>query len=251
MTSLAQHGAALAAGLLCLAAGPATPPGFHDDLGSFDRSRWQKSDNWANDWPRVANGWRAENIEFTDGHILVSLNDRRVAGRPFASGEYQSRRDFGYGRFEVRLRAAAAPGVVTGFFTYTGPTFGKPHDEIDFEFLGRAPRQVQLNYYTDGVGGRETMIDLGFDASADFHSYAFEWHPDAIRWFVDGRLVHEETGARGPLPANPGRIYLHLWAGRGLDDWLGRFDYPGQPLTAAFDCVAFIPLGAEGPGCGP
>src|SRR3546814_5746693 len=58
-----------------------------------------------------------------------------------------------------------------------------PHDEIDFEFLGKSPRQVQVNYYTAGKGGHETMIDLGFDASEDFHTYAFEWRPDSIRWF--------------------------------------------------------------------
>src|SRR3546814_5031761 len=81
-----------------------------------------------------------------------------------------------------------------------------PHDEIDFEFLGKSPRQVQVNYYTARKGGHETMIDLGFDASEDFHTYAFEWRPDSIRWFVDGRQVHEETGQRGPLPSTPGKI---------------------------------------------
>lgn len=248
---LLKTAALAAASLLCLAAGQAAAPGFRDDLAAFDKAHWQRSHNWANGWEKNATGWLAGNISFDGDRMQVSLIDREVAGRPFASGEYQSRRNFGYGRFEARLKAVAAPGVVTGFFTYTGPHFGKPHDEIDFEFLGKSPRQVQLNYYTDGVGGHETMIDLGFDASEDFHSYAFEWRPDAIRWFVDGRLVHEERGARGPLPSTPGRIYLHLWAGRDLKGWLGTFSYPGHPLTAEFDCVAFIPLDEEGPGCEP
>ena len=37
-----------------------------------------------------------------------------------------------------------------------------------------------LNYFRNGVGGHEKMIDLGFDASDDFHTYAFEWHKDKI-----------------------------------------------------------------------
>src|SRR3546814_16281287 len=86
------------------------------------------------------------------------------------------------------------------------------------------------------------MIDLGFDASAGFHTYAFEWRPDSIRWFVDGRQVHEETGARGPLPSHPGKIFLHAWAGKDLEGWLGRLSYPGHPLVAEIDCVAFRPL---------
>src|SRR3546814_2282829 len=124
-----------------------------------------------------------------------------------------------------------------------------PHDEIDFEFLGKSPRQVQVNYYTAGKGGHETMIDLGFYASEDFHTYAFEWRPDSIRWFVDGRQVHEETGQRGPLPSTPGKIFLHAWAGKNLDGWLGRVSYPGRPLVAEVDCIAFRPLDSPEPGC--
>ena len=47
---------------------------------------------------------------------------------------------------------------------YTGPSDDDPWDEIDFEFLGYDTTKVQLNYYTDGVGGHEYMLDLGFDA---------------------------------------------------------------------------------------
>jgi len=242
----------LLAGVLALAlpfAAPAAGQAFRDGLTVYDKAQWLKSDGWANGWEKNDTGWRGRNAVFTGGRLLLRLTDEGAAGRPFASGEYQSRRFYGYGRFEARLKAAAAPGVVTGFFTYTGPSFGAPHHEIDFEFLGKAPRQVQLNYFTDGVGGHDTTIDLGFDASQDFHTYAFEWRPGGIRWFVDGRLVHEETGTRGPLPSAPGKIYLHLWAGKDLDDWLGRFAYPGHPLVAEVDCVAFRPLDSAGPGC--
>jgi beta-glucanase (GH16 family) len=226
--------------------------GFVDELQLYDKALWFKSDGWANGWKRNDTGWRAKNAELRDGRLHISLTDEPSAGRGHTSGEYQTRRVFGYGRFEARLKAAAAPGLVTGFFTYSGPSMdGAPHHEIDFEFLGKAPQRVQVNYFTDGVGGHETMIDLGFDASEDFHTYAFEWRPDSIRWFVDGRLVHEESGARGPLPSVPGKIYLHLWAGKGLRGWLGRFAYPGHPLTAEVDCVAYLPLEEidSGKGC--
>jgi beta-glucanase (GH16 family) len=242
----------IAAALLGGAAESAAAPEFVDHLRRYDKARWFKSHDWANGWKKVDTGWLAGNVVFSGVGMRISLTDDGAAGRPYASGEYQSRAFFGYGRFEARLKAAAAPGVVTGFFTYTGPTFnGNPQHEIDFEFLGKSPRQVQLNYYTDGVGDHETLIDLGFDASQDFHNYAFEWRPDSIRWFVDGRLVHEETGTRGPLPSLPGKIYLHLWAGKDLENWLGRFTYPGHPLVAEVDCVAFRPLDSIAAGCSP
>ena len=252
--AVAVAGFALVTSLAAVAASDA-PRAFIDRLRTYDKGFWMKSHGWANGWARNDTGWLAGHAIVDDGRLHLRLTDQGASGRGTASGEYQTRAFFGYGRYEARLKAVAAPGVVTGFFTYTGPTFGgDPHHEIDFEFLGKAPRQVQLNYYTDGVGGHETMIDLGFDASEDFHTYAFEWRPDSIRWFVDGKLVHEETGARGPLPSVPGKIYLNLWAGKNLDGWLGRFAYPGSPLVAEVDCVAFRPVdtgvdSAE-PGCG-
>lgn len=243
-------GCLMLAATVIAAAAVAADAGFVDELESHDKTLWRKSDGWANDWNRIDTGWVGRHITFADGRMAITLTDDGASGRRFASGEYQSRRFFGYGRFEARLKAIAAPGIVTGFFTYTGPTFdGAPHDEIDFEFLGKSPRQVQLNYYTDGKGGHETMIDLGFDASEDFHTYAFEWRPDSIRWFVDGRQVHEETGARGPLPAHPGKLFLHVWAGKNLEGWIGRVSYPGRPLVAEVDCVAFRPLDSDAPGC--
>ena len=97
-----------------------------------------------------------------------------------------------------------ADGVDTGFFMYTGPSDGDPWDEIDFEFLGYDTTKVQLNYYTDGVGGHEYMLDLGFDASEGYHTYGFDWQPDRITWYVDGVARYSATEN---LPTNPGRLW--------------------------------------------
>jgi endoglucanase len=123
-------------------------------------------------------------------------------------------------------------------FTYTGPSEGDPWDEIDIEFLGKDTTKMQTNYFTNGVGGHETLIDLGFDGAAGFHDYAFEWTEAAIRWYVDGNLVHTETGSRGPLPTHPGKIMVNLWPGTGVDGWLGPFSY-SSPLTAQYDALRY------------
>ena len=64
---------------------------------------------------------------------------------------------------------------MTSLFTYTGPAEGTQHDEIDIEFLGNDTTKMQVNYYVNGVGGHEAIINLGFDAAASAHEYAF--HP--------------------------------------------------------------------------
>src|SRR5690606_8582295 len=138
---------ALLAGATLIAASSAAcadAPAFVDRLHTHDKTLWRKSDGWANGWEKIDTGWVARHIAIAGGRMAITINDDGASGRRFASGEYQSRRFFGYGRFEARLKAITAPGFVTGFFTYTGPTFDAPHDEIDFEFLGKSPRQVQL-----------------------------------------------------------------------------------------------------------
>ena len=199
---------------------------------------FEVSDGWVNG-EMYGCGWRRDNARFGDGQLTLILDDQRSRGRNFSY-------------YETRMRVTPAPGTVTAFVTYPGEPFNDPQDEIDFEFLGRDTRYVQVNYFVNGRGGHEKMIDLGFDAADGFHTYGFDWQPDAIRWYVDCELVHEVTSADGPMPSVPGRIYLHLWNGQGVDDWLGRFRYPGEPITATYDYVRYQPgpgHAPSGPGC--
>lgn len=217
-----------------------TCPAFLDDLDSYDTARWHKADGWANGDP-FANGWRADHILFSGGMMNLRLDDQPCpadcSGEEYASGEYRTNDFYGYGRVEGRFKAAKSSGIVTSLFTYTGPSDGNPHDEIDIEILGKDTTKMQVNYYTNGGGGHEEMIDLGFDAATDFHTYAFEWSTDAITWYVDGTAVHTATG---DIPSTPGRIMVNLWPGTGVDAWLGPFTYT-TPLTATYDWVKFTP----------
>ena len=99
---------------------------------------------------------------------------------------------------------------------------------------------MQLNYFTNGTGGHETIINLGFDAAAGFHTYGFEYRSTYIKWFVDGALVHTETGSRGALPSHTMKMMMNLWPGIGVDSWLGAFTYTG-PLYAQFDWLKYTP----------
>ncbi|MEU6935230.1 glycoside hydrolase family 16 protein [Streptomyces rubiginosohelvolus] len=216
---------------------------FTDTFDSYDTGRWHKADGWSNGGMFNV-GWRADHTWFNGGvmgqNLDVATCPSGCSGKPYASGEYRTNELYSYGRFEARLQAVKREGVVTGFFTYTGPSDGQAWDEIDVEILGKNTTQMQTNYFTDGVGGHETVIDLGFDASAGYHDYAIEWwNQGTINWFVDGKLVHQENGSRGPLPTRPMRIMTNLWPGTGVDGWLGPFTYPGTPLTARYDWIKY------------
>ncbi len=224
---------------------------FQDDMEKYNPEIWHTADGWTNGIPFWV-GWRSDHVEFLDGTMKLRLDNHPCVDnlsdcseQPYASGEYRTNEFFHYGCVEGHLKAAKSNGIVTSLFVYTGPSDNNPHDEIDIEILGKETSQMQINYFADGAGGHEVVVDLGFDASEDFHTYAFDWSPTAIKWYVDGEVVHIEDGSNGALPITPSRIMMNLWAGTEVDDWLDTFEYSGSPIYASYDWIKFTPVGCE------
>ncbi|SES90909.1 beta-glucanase [[Clostridium] polysaccharolyticum] len=177
--------------------------------------------------------WRRSNVQFNGGKMNLSLN-RDYSG--YTGGEYRTNGNYGYGMYDVSMKPASNPGIVSSFFTYTGPSDGTKWDEIDIEFLGKNTRQVQFNYYSNGRGNHEYVYNLGFDASQGFHTYSFLWLPGRISWFVDNREVH--TVYSSDVPDTAGHIMMNIWNGIGVDSWLGQ--YNGRTgLTAQYDWFSY------------
>lgn len=255
--------AALLVLVLSTAAKPAHAASFFEPLDSPSVD-WQISDGWTNGDPFNV-GWRADHVEFPlNGYMNLKLDDVSCpvdcSGRPYASGEYQSNNLYGYGSFGTRMKVAPGDGLITSFFTFTG-TYSQPgHDEIDIEILGRNTWKMQVNYFVDGVGGHEHVINLGFDASADYHDYGFKWSPGKIEWYVDGSRVYtvrasdidgdgiiEDTNGDGlvdeGMPTRAGKIMVNLWAATGVDSWSKQFNYvPGTTIEASYDWIQFVEM---------
>lgn len=185
--------------------------------------------------------WRKSNVTFNNGsmQLIIDKDATPTGGIPYSGGEFRSKEFYSYGRYEVSMKAIKNDGVVSSFFTYTGPSDNNPWDEIDVEILGKDTTKVQFNYFTNSKGEHEYIHDLGFDAAEDFHTYAFEWHPDRIVWFVDGVEVHS---AAESIPVTPGKIMMNAWCGTGVDGWLNAFDDTNVPLTAEYQWIRFTPF---------
>ncbi|WP_372675268.1 family 16 glycosylhydrolase [Aquicoccus sp.] len=171
------------------------------------------------------------------------------AQKDFLGGEVQRRRRTHYGHYEVEMTAAPGDGVISSFFTYTGPYFGDPHDEIDFEFLGRDTTKVWINRFAKGEKLPGRWIDLGFDAAAGPHLYAFDWLPDRLVWYADGREIHRIEAPEHAIPDIPGRIYINIWTGgTGQAQWSGIAG-PDTRSVARYNCISYRPPGTDAPMC--
>nr|WP_110931271.1 glycoside hydrolase family 16 protein [Paenibacillus bouchesdurhonensis] len=227
---------ALCSSLLLLTSLAITAKGatvFWEPMTYYNSQTWEMANGYSNG--NMFNcTWRANNATFTnDGKLRLALTSPSY--NKFDCAEYRSKFKAGYGLYEVNMKPAKNVGIVSSFFTYTGPTDGTPWDEIDIEFLGKDTTKVQFNYFTNGVGGNEKIIDLGFDASQSFHTYAFDWQPNSITWYVDGVAKHRATKN---IPKTPGKIMMNIWNGTGVDSWLGPYN-GANPLYAYYDWVRY------------
>lgn len=204
---------------------------LYTDFANGLTEEWMFSDGWSNG-SMFNCTWRKENGVFEDGVLKMSID---TFGDGYSGGEIRTNDFYGYGMYEVSMKPIKNIGVVSSFFTYTGPSDNNPWDEIDIEFLGKDTTKVQFNYFTDGKGNHEYVYDLGFDASEEFHSYGFKWAKDSITWYVDGEEVYTATEN---IPSTPGKIMMNVWNGIGVDSWLGAYD-GAAPITAQYKTAAF------------
>jgi endo-1,3-1,4-beta-glycanase ExoK len=212
-----------------------------DDLAS---ERWYVSDGWSNGDHQNCT-WSKDQVAVEDGVLRLGFAAERYKDRENVCGEVQTNERFGYGTYEVRMKAVEGSGLNTGFFTYIGPVHDQPHDEIDFEVLGKDPSKVQVNQYVNGENvGDEKLVEVPGGAADDFNDYAFVWEEGRIAWYVNGELVHEATDP-DKLPSHASKIYLSLWGSDTLTSWMGAFEAPDEPVAAEIDRVAFTAPGDE------
>jgi endo-1,3-1,4-beta-glycanase ExoK len=236
--------ASLAGGTAVSFAAEEPPSGksFVEEFDGLDRKRWYVSDGWSNGDHQNCT-WSKDQVKVSDGRLRLGFSRQKAKDRDYACGEVQTHKRFGYGAYEIRMRAAAGSGLNTGFFTYIGPVHKQPHDEIDFEVLGKDPSKVQINQYVDGKSvGEEKLVEVPGGADQAFNDYAFVWEKDRIRWYVNGELVGEATDP-AKLPSHASKIYVSLWGSDTLKSWMGAFADPEAPVAAEIDRVAFTAAG--------
>ncbi len=207
-------------------------PDLHD--------RWFVSDGWSNG-DYMENDWRASQVTAGDGGLKLILGKGpEGSNKPLASGEIRTTNEFRYGYFEARLRVPRDPGLIAGLFTYADRKGAIKPNEIDIEFVGRDTRRIELTLHVDGKPNH-AKVRLPFDAADGLHAYAFDWQPGYVRWYVDGKMVHEIVGGPASRLTRPQQLILDLWSTRRLHHWAGDINMARAPWTMQVDCIAYTP----------
>jgi len=216
-------------------------PSFVDNFSNFNKSRWFVSDGWTNGAHQNCT-WSKDLVRLSDGVLSLGFEKRKLKDREFACAEIQTKQRYGYGVYEARMKTGTGSGLNAAFFSYIGPQDKQPWDEIDFEVLTKDPSKVQVNSYIQGKPKNGKLVDVEGGADKGFNDYGFVWEKDRLRWYVNGKLVHEVTNP-DELPTHSQKIFFSLWGSDKLTNWMGAFVDPGSKVTMEVKRVAFTALG--------
>lgn len=205
---------------------------------------------------------RRANVTVRGGqlHIRYDHEDVNGDGRPdFTGGGVISRQLFGYGYYEVRARLwTGSPGLHTSFWSMGIHALG---GGIGFDPLiardvrgGRTPEHNQL-FEIDGFEhDSPDILDLGTNRQSEnadelrdgkkqgaergirydeWNVYGYDYTPEAIRFFINGKLVRTIDNRKVPHQFSP------------MNLWLTALPYKANPTpealpgTASFDYFRF------------
>ena len=166
---------------------------------------------------------RIDNASQHDGTLVIKVLQEKYTGKDGVARNYTSARlktlgkfSQTYGRFEARIKIPRGQGIWPAFWML-GDDINKPGwptcGEIDImENIGKEPSLVHGTIHGPGYSG-DHGIGAPYGLPADqrfadeFHTFAVEWEPNTIRFYVDDHLYTTRTPA--DLPKDAKWVYDH------------------------------------------
>ncbi len=166
--------------------------------------------------------YATDEVYLEDGCLVLRSRAREMGGRAYTSGLVDSQRRFSqaFGRFEVRAKLPRGRGIWPAHWMLPEDRRSWPPEIDIMELLGHEPHKVHLTQHwgTWPQNEHAGAAVEGPDFSDDFHTFAVEWSPDRIDWFVDGDLGFTSTSH---IPRVPFYVILNTAVG---GDWPGNPD---------------------------
>ncbi|KAL8857395.1 MAG: hypothetical protein Q9178_006022 [Gyalolechia marmorata] len=155
-----------------------------------------------------------EGVNGGDPGLQIRVTAGEPRGGAVKTGEVASaRRDMLYGSFRAGLKYTGQNGTCGAFFFYYNDS-----QEIDFELLSKLyqdPAKAASLLLIIHAGPEVPKNDLFRPTPVDFrpadgyHEYRFDWTPERVRYYADGKFLWEST--RG-VPNHPGGLTLSHWS---------------------------------------
>jgi beta-glucanase (GH16 family) len=187
--------------------------------------------------------WSTNNVRLESNGTVDLILDNAPSGsaKPFMGGEINSNATLTTGTLSWTAKAPdMVDGAVFGLFGYRSDWKNGHWIEFDFEFVGDDTRHVQLTVHMENDAGQrvmnlhKTVVDLGFDAAAGFHTYDIVLNGKSAVFRADGHTLgtfDKDDMPGGIWRAESVKSIVDLWAGDSrYDSWAGHWSDPGRAL---------------------
>lgn len=171
----------------------------------------------------------AQNVSVDSGVLVLKLSGSQPGEKPVCAEITSKRSDFKYGSYRASIKTSKTPGGVVGWFTYRD----SPLNEIDVEMLTKDISDLHFTLHHIQTNVDYKLKKLDFDPSAAFHEYRFDWYPDKVEYFVDGKPY---ATLSNKVPDMESRIMLNHWSGN-IAGWGGPA--PTRDMFMYVDWMAF------------
>jgi beta-glucanase (GH16 family) len=191
-----------------------------------------------------------DNAKIENGRLVLSITDvpapasptASESQKPYSAAEVRTRVPFLYGRFRARARFAAGSGIVSafwGFYDHYSMSSGSSlENQIVIESGLSKEDSAHESRYTINVPFEPPgtqVFPTAFDPAVEFHELGFDWTPEAVTFFLDGRSQYVVTGEQATQLREYERLVLSTYPSSA--PWLVDFDPKQLPVTAEFDWV--------------
>jgi len=146
---------------------------------------------------------RPENVRLENGNLVIEARKEFFIRRQYTSGRIKTQGllSFTYGRVEARMKLPYGQGIWPAFWMLGNNIDEVPwplSGEIDImEHVGKEPRRIYGTVHgpgysgSGGIGHFTTLPENSLQQ--EFHTFAIEWDPGEIRWFVDDEQFFKLT----------------------------------------------------------
>lgn len=232
------------------------------DLGSWltDENGNKVDSGWGN---REQQAYMEDNLHLENGNLVITAKKENIdypgqgnfdytSSKIKTKGKYSQK----YGRFEARIAAPTVEGLWPAFWMMPeNDVYGgwASSGEIDImELRGRVPNQTTGAIHYGGkwpnntYSGGEYDMPNGQDIS-QFHTYAVEWEPGEIRWYLDDKEIFkknnwyttDENGEKYSFPA-PFDQEFYIILNLAVGGWFDNDLLPSDEFTEAEMLVDYV-----------
>ena len=198
------------------------------DGSAVDSNKWTAETGgggWGNDELEYYTD-RRENAFRHDGNLVIKVMHEKFAGdgvtRNYTSARLKTQGKFSqaYGRFEARIKIPRGQGIWPAFWMLgddiekapAGPNAAR---STSWKILAKSRAWFMERFMARDIPARKGSaffglpggLPVGQSFADDFHLFAVEWEPNAIRFYVDEHLYATRTPA--DLPKGTKWVYDH------------------------------------------